>query len=66
VFSAESLTEDSFKLTELFTEVLLKPKFENRAILNLKTKTSDQIKQIQDDPSSLASLAFGQVTKGFP
>lgn len=61
VFSAESLAEDSFNLSKLFTEVILKPKFENKSILNLKIKTSDQIKQIQDNPSSLAGVAFAQV-----
>jgi|GEM_PF-1197645 len=60
IFSAQSLTEDSVKLAELFTEVLTEPKFDNKAILNLKMKKSDQLKQVVDDPGSLTSVAFGQ------
>jgi zinc protease len=59
-FAAQSLTEDSVTLAELFTEVLTEPKFNNKAILDLKMKTSDQLKQLVDNPGSLSSVAFGQ------
>ncbi len=60
LFSATSLTEDSLELLKLFTEVTLSPKFNNRAILDLKGKKAARIKSISDSPKSLASLGFSQ------
>ena len=60
VFAAQSLTEDSTKLVDLFSEVLLRPKFDNKSILNLKMKTVDELKQIVDNPNSLSTVAFKQ------
>lgn len=61
VFSAQSLTEDSVELIKVFTEVVLSPKFDNKSILNLKGKTSAELKRMSDNPGSLASLAFSQM-----
>ncbi|MGH1468260.1 MAG: M16 family metallopeptidase [Bdellovibrionales bacterium] len=61
VFSTHGLTQDSLAIARLFTEVVLSPKFENQAILNLKNKKVAGIRAIEDNPSGLASLAFSQL-----
>lgn len=60
VFSSGGLTEDSFEIVKLFSEVVLSPKFENKSILDLKNKKMAQIKTMVDSPDSLGSLAFDQ------
>lgn len=59
-FGASSLTQDSEKLAEVFSEVVLNPKFANKSIYNLKLKKLAQLKQVQDNPSALAKLAYHQ------
>ncbi len=60
LFTAESLTADSFKLAKLFAEVVLNPDMSNKSILNIKKKTISKIKKIQDDPQTMAAKAFKQ------
>ncbi len=61
VFSTHGLTQDSLEIARLFTEVVLSPKFDNKAILNIKNKKVAAIKAIEDSPASLAGLAFSQL-----
>lgn len=58
LFSAESLSKDSLKLSNIFFEALLKPKFLPKDIRDIKNKNLSALKSMEDDPSSLASYAY--------
>lgn len=56
--TANSLVEDSLKLSKLLTEVVLKPSFPKSALKNLVSRQQGYFKKINDSPGSLASRLF--------
>ncbi len=61
IFTVQGLKEDSLEIIKLFTEVILSPKFDNKAILNVKLKETAEIKSIPDNPKILTKIAFSQL-----
>lgn len=65
--SATSLTEDSEKLGEIFSEVAFSQNFNQKVLAKIKDRQKGAIKQLKDNPSALASHLFKQqILRGHP
>ncbi|NJD22409.1 MAG: insulinase family protein [Melioribacter sp.] len=71
ILSILSLTENFERSLELVSKIVLKPRFEEKDFQREKKKVLDQILQLKDEPSFIASSAFerrvfGDSYYGFP